>query len=327
MGNDQLLSNSKLFKLKKWLTMPETANHLSIIFGEKVVEADVLRLGLEGHLKLSVNFVNKAKARQGTVVSYEYVEWQKPSLRLEEAINAIKRKKGLEPSQKETLQFDSNMTNVKVLKSLKIDDERFLNLEENVTFIQGVWDLPMIGNERLDVEHEYQQLTGGPEVTLTCLDGTFVEGKGGVVCQLQDKSEPIEIETLQGEKITGGYFYPAGALPHDSVFVVRTQALADLQERLFSEETTNGEKSVHLSHTPFLNTSHTFYAKELKIAVEAWTELYEKNPPQHIPQGGHIKYITNWLQDNYPALSNRALERIRTIVNPNQKGGSPPTPE
>ena len=56
---------SKLFKLKKWLTIPETAKHLSIMFGEEVQEVDVLRLGLDRHLKLSVNFGNHGHAKRG----------------------------------------------------------------------------------------------------------------------------------------------------------------------------------------------------------------------------------------------------------------------
>ena len=61
-------SKSKLFKLKEWLTVPDAARHLSIVFGEEVSEADVLRLALDGHLKLSVYFVNYAKASCGKVV-------------------------------------------------------------------------------------------------------------------------------------------------------------------------------------------------------------------------------------------------------------------
>jgi hypothetical protein len=62
---------SKLFKLKKWLTLSEAARHLSIVFGEEVAKADVLRLALDRHLKLSVNFVNHARARCGKVVPME----------------------------------------------------------------------------------------------------------------------------------------------------------------------------------------------------------------------------------------------------------------
>ena len=44
--------------LKEWLTVPDAAKRLSVIFGEEVTEADVLRLALDGHLKLSIYFVN-----------------------------------------------------------------------------------------------------------------------------------------------------------------------------------------------------------------------------------------------------------------------------
>jgi len=43
-----------LFNLKEWLTIPDAARHLSTIFDESLTEADILRLGLNGHLKLSV---------------------------------------------------------------------------------------------------------------------------------------------------------------------------------------------------------------------------------------------------------------------------------
>ena len=47
-----------LYKLREWLTVPDAAAHLSIVFGEEVTEADVMRLGLDGHLTLSISLVN-----------------------------------------------------------------------------------------------------------------------------------------------------------------------------------------------------------------------------------------------------------------------------
>ena len=61
---------SGLFKLKQWLTISETAKYLSDVLSESVSEADILKLGLDKHLKLSVNFVNGVPARGGKVVSY-----------------------------------------------------------------------------------------------------------------------------------------------------------------------------------------------------------------------------------------------------------------
>ncbi len=58
----------KLLNLKHWLTVPDAARHLSMFFGEDVSEADILRLALDGHLTLSVNFVNHTTGRCGPVV-------------------------------------------------------------------------------------------------------------------------------------------------------------------------------------------------------------------------------------------------------------------
>ena len=57
--------------LKEWLTIPDAAQHLSIMFSEEVKEADVLRLALDGHLRLSVNFVNQAYGKCGKLISFE----------------------------------------------------------------------------------------------------------------------------------------------------------------------------------------------------------------------------------------------------------------
>ena len=41
----------KLFNLKAWLTIADAARHLTIVFGEEVTEADVLRLALDRRLR------------------------------------------------------------------------------------------------------------------------------------------------------------------------------------------------------------------------------------------------------------------------------------
>jgi hypothetical protein len=66
---------SRLFKLKEWINVGDAAKRLSALFEENVTAADVLRLALDGHLKLSINFVNNAKARGGKIVSWDETEW------------------------------------------------------------------------------------------------------------------------------------------------------------------------------------------------------------------------------------------------------------
>ena len=173
----------KLFSLKEWLTVADTARHLSIVFSEEVSEGDVLRLALDGRLRLSAYFVNHANARCGKVVGEEEVEWYENPL---------------EFSESEILPgiFDEMKGKpILILKSLSLDGERFLNLSDKVRTIRGVWDLPMIGGERHDVEHEYQNLTGGPAVSLLSLDGAFVEGEDGSICQLQESYDENEYQS------------------------------------------------------------------------------------------------------------------------------------
>ena len=45
----------KLYTLKKWYSLPDAANRLTLTLGEEVSEADILQLTLEGHLPLSWN--------------------------------------------------------------------------------------------------------------------------------------------------------------------------------------------------------------------------------------------------------------------------------
>lgn len=271
----------KLFNLKEWLTVADAARHLSIVFGEDVAEADVLRLALDRRLRLSVYFVNHARARCGNVVHLEQVDWtlvptiKGAGMRVETAAGySVEQDNGLRASAKLiTLLKDIPAAEwpnwMPLPNSLNIDGERFLDLPESITTLRGVWDLPMIGNERLDIEHEYQHLTGGPAVTLQGLDGPFVEGCDGKICQLQESYDENEfqpgssarlewlkrhiaennIEGAKAESLLNQHreerekflerrktqpanenYYPAGGLPDDAVIVVRTEALREFEQ-------------------------------------------------------------------------------------------------
>ncbi len=331
MDNNQSLGKSKLFRLKKWLTILETANHLSIMFGEEVKEADVLRLVLDGHLKLSVNFVNYAHAKCGEKF-LPFEEWEikfrkMASWQTARALatmdgkiafyfpgfdsvfylkdDALIKDKGpwrfgqeedlksaflnkLSPeAQSELL---SNMIEHAIVEHQK-QSEKFEgkvppstdSFRGKVLTLKGVWDLPMLGTERLDIEHEYQMLTNGPEITLKGLDGALVEGEDGVICQLQERfshADPFcnnyklsdfekkivaagtitEDRLLEKKKERAnrpynhpGNYYPAGGLPRDSFLVVRSQALIDLQERLSSKDSAKKKPLGIRAETTYLN--------------------------------------------------------------------------
>jgi hypothetical protein len=150
----------KLLKFKTWLTVPDAARHLSILFGEDVTEADVLRFALDGHLTLSVDFVNQTTARCGKIIPLADAE-----------IREVK-----------SLNGDGVVRLIR--NGIYLGEERVFSFSSEPTYMDGIWDLAMLGAERLDVEHSYQLLTDGPAVTLAAFDGPLVSHPDGTWCQL-----------------------------------------------------------------------------------------------------------------------------------------------
>lgn len=262
---------SKLLKLKDWVTVADAARHLESAFGEAVSESDVLRLALDGRLVLSVNFVNHSVGRPGVVSHYTEeklidvvnsgglpndLKWHHES---PEGVKEL-RTMGFShiPQAAETVGFTR-------LMSTRIDENRLLTLRDEAITLRGIYDLPMVGAERLDVEHKFQMLTGGPDVTLTNIEGAMVQAGDGEIFQLlqswddnkfyagstaqlegierqilSDKLSKTASKNLQDANaaarskrkaelesaLFSAQYYPAGGLPDDAVLVVRTAALS-----------------------------------------------------------------------------------------------------
>lgn len=289
----RFIKMSKLFSLKKWVTVPEAAKRLSISCGEEIDSGDILRLALDGHLKLSVHLVNHARARCGRPASWEESDWELiPRAHLLLPDEFLNRSDTTEtpvsrPDPPKLLALRGEIPSserdkfISVMRSINIDGEQFVTLSDDVMTLRDVWDLPMVGAERLDVEHMYQALTGGPAVTLTQLEGAFVEGLDGSLCQLQEHLEAndyqagslaelerlnrriskeslpheesqellrqhaeerkVFIEKLKTQQEKDCY-YPAGSLPADSVLVIRTAALLEFEASLADIDDTKKSK-------------------------------------------------------------------------------------
>ena len=142
---------NNLFDMKPIWTVPETARFLSDYWVGEITEADVLRLALEGKLKLSVNILVKTPAKP-----YKFTSESGEG-------------------HPEELFFDFPR-----LKKAKVPD--------GVCDISGIYDLPMKGGELLDVRHELQKFTGFSAQKLGNLGGAFVEKDDGQVYQLQERT-------------------------------------------------------------------------------------------------------------------------------------------
>jgi hypothetical protein len=232
----------KLFRLKEWLTLDEAAQHLSIVFEDSVSSSDVLRLGLDNYLRLSVYFVNHAEARCGKIVHYSISELANAIAtgNLPQDLNwhvwpagamaVLQPNKTAEESEKDRI----------MLMSKRLGDDYYLTLDDDVKTITGVWDLPMYGNEKFDVEQMYQVATRGPNVTLQGLDGTFVAGHGHIY-QLQDSYKAAEKDEELGLGLVR--YFPASGLPKDAVIVVRPEALREFEQNVVNEGRSEPEAS------------------------------------------------------------------------------------
>lgn len=277
---------NKLLKLnlKKWLTIKDAAKSLSISAGQKITQADVLRFALDGHLTLSVYFVNGAVARRGEIVPFEETHWTLiPQPTNTQGIVTLEDDRELPPAVmppklQELVRNNQKMVELglmPIMTSVPAGKDQYINLGDEIFHIRGgVWDLPFIGFERLDVEDAYQQNTNGPAVALQGTNGTFV-CDDSYVYQLQESCEDkpdMEVtrtvfKLLHGdEKLSneakeqlqqygedrakhrevGRCYEPAEGLPEDSILVVRTSSLREFVETNLTDEA-QPEKPLHAS--------------------------------------------------------------------------------
>jgi hypothetical protein len=206
---------SKLLHLKPWFTVSEASNYLTTVFGEDVRSHDVLRFALDGHLKVSVRFVNDTYAVAGKVVPREDAEWfVSPSIDGEGEVE---------------------IANGTVLP----DGKGVVVWSRDLRRISGVWDLPLVGAERLDVEHLFQRMTEGPDLEFININGTFVTGPDGIWLELVERFSDEMLAAMHSREAPrhdADNYFPAATLPSDSEIVVRTAALRAFEDKVGQAE-------------------------------------------------------------------------------------------
>lgn len=251
---------SKLLSLRPWLLLHEAAAQASALLQEPVSEADLIRLGLDAGLVVSVHIFNGA-----TATVWRAVELEDMTYTLVTSPLAVKdefvRIPGVEHSLLETKygeriesgelfpapdglvidvrasELSSRLPLLRRLAHLASEpgSERSLfglvSDRDDPGIVSGVFDLPMIGGERLDLEHRFQQMFSGAPITDVALEGAFAVAEDGRFLVFQERFEE--------EHRSGDHFhdrrdwFPSGGLPHDSQFVIRTKnLLAFLSEAL-----------------------------------------------------------------------------------------------
>lgn len=227
---------NKLLSLKEWLTLEEASAHLSSVFQESVSTADLYRFALGGHLVLSVNFVNHGRARIGRKMPIREAGFRvmpaltqdEKGVRLSISADALPEFEAwlkAEPANEALLTASEPECKFVMLNGNQVSATECIKFDKQVVSIDGIWDLPMIGAERLDIENALQGEIGGPTVTLIHLDGAYVANPDGVFAWLQEHTSQNEYSSPESKSRPWNdpaAYDPAGGLPEDSVVVVRT---------------------------------------------------------------------------------------------------------
>ena len=269
---------SKLLKLKEWLTVADTARHLSILLEEEVSEADVLQLALDGHLTLSLLFIHPNSALCGTIITVDDTsEFFDPS----RITDPDKREDGVERAKKVLIDGRDNQV-------LDIEGEYH---------IEGVWDLLMRGGERYYVENEYQKLINGPGVygsPFYAEEGIYlIKEPGAMACRLRPE-------------------LPDGGIPNDSFLVVRTAALEELKRRLSSVQHHQTEISNGKTKNADLKKrieAVLAYARNKQFPKgTSKTRMAEKIREQHKHQGFSVSALRQILSGRYEPMRRLGLD-------------------
>jgi hypothetical protein len=227
--DDRGASPGKLFSLKEWLTVPETAKHLSILFGEDVTEADVLRLALDGRLRLSLNIVNPILAKKGitvlasTVLMTPELEYRKEVLgdRFSEALVFV-------PEDNDIIEidgvFDFDLRRTGGIKSRVFVEHQHLTC--------GPMPRGRLSSQRWDEEYELGVVAEADDGQLFQLQQRHVCGLFGTILGLLKYQRWFDYRAV--------LITPLSWLPRDDTrLIIRTGTLREFEATLNGPSATN----------------------------------------------------------------------------------------
>jgi hypothetical protein len=224
---------SNLLKLKEWLTVAEAAARLSGVFEEKVTEADILRLALDRKLTLSIRFKDDVVIRPCKLLRHDEVA-------LKDAVETVS-------------DFSTNEGRQINCKKLDIDDDQCLVFDGEMAISDGLWDLPMIGNEKYIIEDRCSHLSGGAFAGDGCHAGILIS-KNGLTAQLQVHFIHSKHHWMPTDSVVSTLYkkivlvkdvitemsrpremnyIPAYELPYSAELVVSSAAFRDFEDSIF----------------------------------------------------------------------------------------------
>lgn len=197
----------KKFSFKKYLTLNELVDFLSIFFGEDLSKADVLGFCMDRALVPSVLITS-------TIYGLEI----KPITESE-----IRREKIRIP-------LSGVYEDVWFERCIRFDDGRLFDEKEwvhhNMDFLKGIYDLPMQGGEVFLIEDLYfSEIQHDGYSSQMCLDGVVLQDANGSFFKIMDRMNNAK----QGESCNWFYF-PYSNIPETCMLVFRMENINKFTE-------------------------------------------------------------------------------------------------
>jgi hypothetical protein len=259
----------KLSRLKKWLTLEDSAKYLSLLISEGVKTTELLQLVLQGDLTLSIYLVNCHHAQTGPKVpirearlykilfselredgellglgKMERVEEKEKNIYLDQLIENNAKNYSRTPNttgeENESIRkLDKSAAQsplagaVLYFKGDELPDySGVLEFDrENVQQINGLWDLSMVGSESLEIEDLFYGDIDGPSVNWMRMCGVIL--KHPTANRWANLVEHLKDE---GNEITPEDYFPCEELPDREPLVIRRDELQRFADTLNEPE-------------------------------------------------------------------------------------------
>lgn len=266
----------KLFKLKEWFTLDETARRLTSSFEEEISVADCLSLALDGRIVISALldkslYVIRSNIEQ-TTMRKQFSSWINSTTDAGVYLNT--------PSGEV---FHSN-------EQLDYQYDQIKRHGNVFRLDFGIYDLPMLGAEKLDVMHQFDIEQHRSPREYIDIEGAFLTTKYGMVNVLESFNElklkfdgkksrlfdPI-LNKYVDFKDYSAFFYPDDGLG-EVEFVFRRENIELFEQSVLNNE----EPTLNLDSSLLIIGSVLNALKKAQPTSKRWTQEAIKNELENI---------------------------------------------
>ena len=259
------MAQSKILKVKKWIDLNEAAERLSLSLEEHINALDLMELALDGEVTLSVKFPRNELfyIREVAECESKYIDDLEKDFKFHLfAFNKENASKQEVEKMRSDFIMEHYQRYVQAAKKNGADEihlsyDYFMNELMSIKWSnignieimeEFVYELPLIGAEKLHIEKLVEINNERHPGTLTSLDSVFLKSKSGKYYILNDrfKDESESDKTPEPNKAPESLehilnknkycYFPAGELPEDVIVGMAPIDLAEFERKLSSSD-------------------------------------------------------------------------------------------